>query len=149
MAKVVGDLKTTDWIMHRWAASIGDGLYDVPWDDVPRSKVPPLNDQTAIVVDQLIMQSGPNTKKLMGLWYRTNLPKTVIARRIGVHRDTIYVHWNAALWYFRDKFISSPLSDLRFIASTDVGDLRDAVASIPTSVLNKGVNCGNCPERQI
>jgi hypothetical protein len=82
-------------------------------------------------------KSGEKTKRLIGYWYRTPLAKTVIAQKIGVCRDTIYARWNAALWYFRDRFISSPLSDLRFIAATDV-DLHDvrehpqAVANDPT-----------------
>lgn len=130
--KVVSVLKSTDWILQRWAASVGDGLYDAPWDDVPVSRVPVLNDHTAIVVDQIVMRSGEKTKRLIGYWYRTALSKAIIARRIGVDRDTIYVRWNAALWYFRDRFIASPLSDLRFIASTDVGDDDKAVASFPT-----------------
>jgi hypothetical protein len=130
--KVVSELKSTDWILQRWAASVGDGLYDAPWDDVPVSRVPVLNDQTAIVVDQLVMRSGDKTKRLIGYWYRTALPKTTIAQRLGLDRDTIYTRWNAALWYFRNRFISSPLSDLRFIASTDVGEHENPVATFPT-----------------
>jgi hypothetical protein len=119
---IVSELRTTDWILERWAISVGDGLRGMPWEDVPRSKVPPLNDQCAIVVDQLVMRSGDSTKRLVGYWYRTALAKTVIAQKLGVNRDTIYFRWNSALWYFRDRFIQSPLSDLRLIASTDVGD---------------------------
>ena len=132
-AHIVSELKSTDWILERWAVSVGDGLYDAPWDDVPHSRAPPLNDQTAIVVDQLVMRSGDNTKRLIGYWYRTNLAKTVIAKKIGVSREAIYQRWNAALWYFRDRFISSPLSDLRFIAGTDVGNHCQPVAICPTS----------------
>jgi hypothetical protein len=132
--KIVSALKATDWILHRWAASVGDGLYDAPWDDVPVSKVPLLNDQTAIVVDQLIMRSDERTKRLIGYWYRTSLPKTVIARRLGVGRDTIYARWNASLWYLRERFIASPLSDLRLIATTDVedGPIQATTAQPPT-----------------
>ncbi len=136
--KVVSALKATDWILHRWAASTGDGLHDAPWEDVPQSRVPVLNDQTAIVVDQLVMRSPDKTKRLIGYWYRTPLPKTVIAQKIGVDRDTIYVRWNAALWYFRDRFVSSPLSDLRFMATTDVGDgsVVDALTERRKSLAN-------------
>ncbi len=115
-------LRATDWILQRWAASVGDGLLDAPWEDVPVSRVPVLNDQTAIVVDQLIMRSGDKTKRLIGYWYRTALPKTAIAQRIGVSREGVYLRWNAALWYFRDRFITSPLSDLRLAATVDVDD---------------------------
>lgn len=120
--KASSELRATDWILQRWAASVGDGLLDVPWEDVPVSRVPVLNDQTAIVVDQLIMRSGDKTKRLVGYWYRTALPKSAIAKKIGVSHDGVYLRWNAALWYFRDRFISSPLSDLRLAATVDVSD---------------------------
>ncbi len=126
--RVVSELKATNWILERWAASVGDGLYDAPWEDVPRSRVLPLNDHMAIVVDQMVMRSGDKTKKLIGYWYRTSLPKTVIAQRIGVDRDTIYTRWNAALWYFRWRFLECPNSDLRLIARTDLHD----VGQVPT-----------------
>lgn len=145
--KIVSDLRTTHWILERWAVSVGDGVYGIAWEDVPQSKVPPLNDQTAIVVDQLIMRSGDKTKRLIGYWYRTPLPKTVIAQKIGVDRDTIYMRWNAALWYFRDRFISSPLSDLRLIASVDVGELVKRVENSPTLEYNRYAEVDKCAER--
>lgn len=123
IVKVVPELKATDWILERWAISVGDGLYGIPWEDVPQSKVPPLNDQMAIVVDQLILRSGDNTRRLVGYWYRTALPKTVIARKLNCSRDNIYLRWNAALWYLRERFLDSPLSDLRLAARTNIEDL--------------------------
>jgi hypothetical protein len=120
--KASSELRATDWILQRWAASVGDGLLDAPWEDVPISRVPVLNDHTAIVVDQMIMRSGEKTKHLIGYWYRTALPKSTIAQRIGVSRDGVYLRWNAALWYFRERFIHSPLSDLRLAATVDVSD---------------------------
>lgn len=148
--KVVDELKSTHWIFERWAASVGDGLYDAPWEDVPVSRVPPLNDQMAIIVDQLVMRSGDKTKRLMGYWYRTALPKTVIAQRIGVDRDTIYVRWNAALWYFRGRFLDSPLSDLRLIASTVVSDAlaerRKGLANNPTLGHKPDTNIQSCAQ---
>jgi hypothetical protein len=123
--RVTSELRATDWVLQRWAASVGDGLLDVPWEDVPVSRVPVLNDQTAIVVDQLIMRSGDKTKRLVGYWYRTALPKVAIAKKIGVSHDGIYLRWNAALWYFRERFIQSPLSDLRLAATVDIQSVGD------------------------
>lgn len=143
--KVVSELKSTDWILQRWAVSIGDGLYDAPWSDIPHSKVPVLNDQMAIVVDQLVLRSGDKTRRLVGYWYRTALPKTVIAKRIGCDRDTIYVRWNAALHYLRDRFLASPLSDLRLIARTELPD----VASFSTLAHSKTSNMESCPLRKL
>jgi len=149
--KVVSELKSTDWILQRWAVSVGDGLYDAPWSEVPQSRVPQLSDQMAICVDQLVMRSGDKTKRLVGYWYRTALAKTVIAQKVGCDRDTIYVRWNAALHYFRGRFLESPLSDLRLIASTDLPDFAPPVrivpppiASFPTFSQDIQANCGNC-----
>jgi hypothetical protein len=150
--KVVSELKATNWILERWAISVGDGLYGIQWEDIPQSRVPPLNDQMAIVVDQLILRSGDKTKKLIGYWYRTPLPKTEIARKLGMDRDTIYVRWNAALHYFRGRFLDSPLSDLRLIARTDFSDLPTPVRTETTKVVevfprsghHPSAECGNC-----
>jgi hypothetical protein len=150
--KVVSELKATNWILERWAVSVGDGIYGISWEDVPQSKVPPLNDQMAIVVDQLILRSGDKTRKLIGYWYRTPLAKTEIARKIGCDRDTIYVRWNAALHYFRGRFLDSPLSDLRLIARTDLPDvltppqikITETVEVFPLSGHHTSAECGNC-----
>lgn len=143
--KVVSELKSTNWILQRWAVSVGDGLYDAPWDDVPREQVSPLSDQMAIVVDQLVLRSGKKTRQLIGYWYRTPLPKTAIAKKIGVDRDTIYLQWNSALWYFRGQFVASPLSELRFIASTDIDTGRkQGIAKVSTLEHPKEANMRNC-----
>jgi hypothetical protein len=149
--KASSELRATDWILQRWAASVGDGLLDVPWEDVPVSRVPVLNDHTAIVVDQLIMRSGDKTKRLVGYWYRTALPKTAIAKKIGVSQDGVYLRWNAALWYFRDRFISSPLSDLRLAATVDVSDeltaRRRGLATKSDLGYSQPANMDNCARR--
>lgn len=146
--KVVAELNSTNWILRRWAVSVGDGLYDAPWDDVPKDQVSPLGDQMAIVVDQLVMRSPKETQRLIGYWYRTSLPKTVIAQKIGLDKDTIYVAWNAALWYFRDRFVSSPLSELRFIASTDIDTGRkQPVAKVSVLEHKDQAKCGYCLSR--
>jgi hypothetical protein len=51
------------------------------------------------------------------------LPKTVIAKRVGIDIDVFDHVWHTDLRHFRGMFLSSPLSDLRFIAAVDVGDL--------------------------
>lgn len=116
------ELLGTDRILQRWAVSVGDGLYDVPWEDVPRNRVPVLDDQTAIVVDQLYLRSPGSTQVLVALWYRTPLTEGDIAKRLHIHRDTLHVRWNSALWYFRARFESSPLSGLRRLCLADPSD---------------------------
>lgn len=116
------ELIGTDRVLQRWAVSVGDGLHDLPWQEVTRSQVPVLDDQMAIVVDQLILRAPPRTRELTELWYRTPLPREALARKLHVHRDTLYVRWNASLSYFRSRFESSPLSALRRLCLTDIAN---------------------------
>jgi hypothetical protein len=120
MTKLVDELIPVDRILQRWAVSVGDGIYDQPWDFIPQSKVPVLDDQTAIVVDQLVLRSPVMTRKLVELWYRTPVPRVVLARKISVDPDGLDLHWNAALHYFRRRFTDSPLSNLRRMVAMDV-----------------------------
>lgn len=150
--KIASELMATDWVLARWAVSVGDGLFGIQWEDIPQSRVPILSDQMAIAVDQLVLRSGENTHKLVGYWYRTALPKTVIAHKLKISRDSIYLRWNAALYYFRDRFLESPLSDLRLAARTDMDGFLTPARKRPTEevanirVLNHdiGAECGNC-----
>lgn len=137
-AKLVDELIPTDRILQRWAVSVGDGLHDQPWADIHITKVPRLDDQMAIVVDQLVLRSSPNTRKLVELWYRTPVPKETIARKIRVDPDVVYVQWNSALRYFRDRFSQSPLTSLRALCEINV-EARSRV------VYKKAVNWAICP----
>jgi|SRR6185503_5761955 len=131
------ELAGTDRVLQRWAVSVGDGLTDMPWADLPKAKVPVLDDQMAIVVDQLILRSPPRTRELTELWYRTPMPREALARKLHVHKDTLYVRWNSALYYFRARFESSPLTPLRRLCLTDV-------ANNSTSGITNGVSWARC-----
>lgn len=111
----------------RWARSVGDGLYGCPWEDVPFNRAPELDDQTAIVVDQLVLRSERGTRKLIELWYRTKLPEAEIARRIVCDQNSVILRWNAALWHFKSHFENSPLTSLRRLAQIDVADRTHVV----------------------
>jgi hypothetical protein len=119
-AKILDELIPTDRILLRWARSVGDGLYDCPWEDVPFNRAPELDDQTAIVVDQLVLRAP--CRKLVELWYRTNLPPREISRRLRCDEDVLPVRFNAALWHFKGHFESSPLSSLRRLCVSDIAD---------------------------
>jgi hypothetical protein len=98
------ELVPTDRILRRWAASIGDGQPSDEWQDNPKSRVPPLDDETATIVDQIILGSPPKTGKLVRLWYKSGQPREVIAEAIGVKRSAMFVQHTAALWYLRGRF---------------------------------------------
>lgn len=101
------ELITTDRVLQRWAVSIGWGLPTEEWDDTPKAKPPPLSDDVAIVVDQLVLRSPPKTKALIVRWYKTPQPVEVIAQKIGVSPRKVHRAHAVCLYYLRDRFESS------------------------------------------
>lgn len=99
------ELVPTDRILDRWAVSVGSGLPSGNWDDTPRSRPPPLDDQTAIEVDRIILQLPHKYKTLVVRWYKSPLPRAAIAREMGLSSRTgLYLEWRSALWYLRGRF---------------------------------------------
>lgn len=116
-SKLDDDYKPTDHILKRWAASIGDGTPD--YDEVVlASKVTPLPDCVAIVVDQTVIRS--EYRLITELWYRTPEPIDALARRLRIDETMVRPTWRASLRWFRVLFETSPLSDLRKLAHLDV-----------------------------
>lgn len=108
------ELLATDRIMLRWAASVGDGLTDPAWTELVRSRVPELSWDVAIIVDQTIMRAQPREyREVVTMWYRSSAPRMVIAERLRVREDEVYVCWQGALAYFRRFFGTSPNNELR------------------------------------
>jgi hypothetical protein len=104
---------TTDRILQRWAVSIGTGLPG--WDEGRQSRVPPLDDPTAIVVDQLILRSPERTRLLVRWWYCTRAPQSVIAERLGISERNVVKGWLLCLHFMRHRFSESnhaPLLEL-------------------------------------
>lgn len=106
------DLATTDRICQRWAVSVGLGLPTDQWMDGIASRPPPLDDATAIVVDQIILKSPPHTCKIIVKWYRTQLPQPVIAEQLGLTERTLITAWQLTLNYLQWKFSESKHADL-------------------------------------
>lgn len=99
------ELAITHRILQRWAVSVGTGVPGEDWQEQRKSKPPPLDDPTAIKVDQEIQKAPHRTKEIIRLWYKTELPWEYIARAVGVRsRASLYTHRNAALWYFKGRF---------------------------------------------
>lgn len=100
------ELETTHRILLRWAVSQGSGLPTDTWDDDPKARESPLDDETAIKVDRII-QHDLTTKylHLVVLWYKSPAPREVIARRMGLPgRSSLYPEWRACLSYLRGRF---------------------------------------------
>ena len=106
------ELMSIDHIQKRWAVSIGAGLPREAWDDSPSSKPTPLDDVTAIIVDQINLHAPPRQRHLLHAWYKTPVPSKTIAEMLGVSRSGLYLEWNAALGYLRGAFLRSKHRDL-------------------------------------
>lgn len=100
-------LVPTDRMLERWAVSQGSDEYLHGWDEVPqRSRPTPLPNDLAIVVDQTILHSTVQARTFVDRWYRRpGESVTVLARALGIHRDTVIMRWNSTLWYMRRRLI--------------------------------------------
>jgi len=101
------ELVPTDRLLARWAVSQGGDEYMSGWDEQPaRSRPTPLPDDLAIVVDQTILHSTVQARNFVHRWYmRPGESVTVLAKALGLHRDTVYMRWRSTLWYMRRRFI--------------------------------------------
>ena len=98
------ELAPTDHILRRWAVSQGTGLPAEDRETSNKSRLPPLDDETAIKVDQLILRSPQRTATIVWLWYKTPSPREAIAQALGVSYSSVSVHHRAALSYLRGRF---------------------------------------------
>ncbi len=119
VAECPSEFATTDRIMQRWSNSVGMGVQSDQWQDVElKSKAPPLDDHTAIIVDQIVMRSPPKTKALLMKWYRTNLPGSLIAEQLNLTPATLLTAWHMSLLFTQKRILDtndrSLLALLRF-----------------------------------
>ncbi len=101
------ELLPVDRIMQRWAVANGQGLPSEVWDDTPRAKPPPLDDDTAIVVDRIILHSPPKTRQIVIEWYCKPLPTQEIARKLGMSPRSVEKSWGLSLNFLKWKFEES------------------------------------------
>jgi hypothetical protein len=102
---VPAEYATTDRICQRWAVSIGSGLPG--WDEGRQSRVPPLDDPTAIIVDQIILRSPEKTKQLTRWWYCTRAPNSIIAERLNITERNVVKAWHLSLHFLQYRFSES------------------------------------------
>lgn len=98
------ELLTTDRIMQRWAVANGSGLPTERWDDSRVSQVPPLDDDTALVVDLIVLKCPPKTNKIIKLWYCKPLPTVEIAKLAGMSPRSLEKAWGLSLNFLKYKF---------------------------------------------
>lgn len=98
------ELLTTDRIMQRWSVANGSGLPAECWDDSRVSRVPPLDDDTALLVDEIVLKCPPKTNKVIVEWYCKPLPTSEIARRLGMSPRSLEKSWVLSLNFLKYKF---------------------------------------------
>ena len=102
------ELLSTDYVMRRWALSVGSGLPTEVWDDALSGRLDPLDDATAIVVDRIVMKSPPRkVRRVIVTWYRTPVPPVEIAKRLRVEEWQLPLRLTAALCYMSLNFKES------------------------------------------
>lgn len=102
------ELLTTNRVMERWAVTNGSGLPSERWDDNPRkSRVPALDDHTALVVDQIVQHSPPRTRKLVVGWYMRPVPTRELARELSMSQSAVERGLHVCLNYLRWRFEST------------------------------------------
>lgn len=102
------ELLTTNRVMERWAVANGSGLPSEIWDDNPRkSRVPPLDDDTALVVDSIVQRAPPKTRKLVVGWYMRPVPTVELARELSMSPRSLEKGLHVSLNFLRYKFEGS------------------------------------------
>jgi hypothetical protein len=101
------ELLTTDRIMQRWTVANGTGLPAERWDDSRVARVPPLDDDTATVVDQIVLRLPPKTHRVVDLWYTKPLPTAEIARIVRMSPRSLEKSWVLSLYFLKYKFEGS------------------------------------------
>lgn len=102
------ELLPVDRILQRWDVSIGTGLPSEAWDDNPRTSRPsPLDDDTATVVDQIILHLPRRTNQVIVAWYRTPQPTEAIARKLNMSPRSLENGLKVCLNFTRWKFEES------------------------------------------
>lgn len=112
LGETVGDLAIppelliVDRIMQRWDTAHRGG-YPVDEDKDPVSRPPALDDDTAMVIDDIVRVTPPKSKTILVLWYRSDLPNYKIARKLGCTERSLTKQHHMALHFLRHRFIES------------------------------------------
>ena len=101
------ELIPIDRIMQRWAVSVGLGLPSEVWDDSPAARPPPLDDDTATVVDQIVLRCPAKTRRVLNDWYRRPVPTAELAKEFGMSPRSLQKAHALALNFVRWRFEES------------------------------------------
>jgi hypothetical protein len=116
-------LAPADRLMQRWAASQGSGLAALMGeasDEVRQSTLSPLDDQTAMVADRIVLKAPYRWPRFIHSWYRSSKPAEVIGEEMGISRSAVYTEHKVVLGYLTGMFeaYGIPLPQFPGIAGT-------------------------------
>lgn len=97
------ELLTTNRLMERWAVANGSGLPSERWDETRAAKPPPLDDDSALVVDRIVLSCPPKTHRIVVGWYCRPLPTIEIARQLGMSPRSLEKAWLLSLNFLKWK----------------------------------------------
>ena len=100
-------LVAVDRVLQRWVVSINGGLATDVWDDTSYAKPPPLDEECAVIVDQLVLHSPKRKKRVITYWYRKPWPTRLIARKLAVSERGLYLELRASLDYIRLQILAT------------------------------------------
>lgn len=95
-------LQPVDHHLQRWAQSQGSGLPAEPEDVdhlASRFKFSPLPDEDAVLTDIIILSIPDDWRRLIVMWYRSNLTVAVIEQKMGMKRTRLYKEIGLILAY--------------------------------------------------
>ncbi|MGH8266221.1 MAG: hypothetical protein ACRETH_01605 [Steroidobacteraceae bacterium] len=93
-------LAPVDRWLWRWAASVGSGLPgSIAPDPALHSRVPPLNDDEAIVTDGIVTHAPYGWPSFLHTWYRTDKSTQQIAQKFGLNRSSALLEHQVVLGY--------------------------------------------------
>lgn len=101
------ELLPVDRIMQRWAVANGTGLPEGEWDDTPTARPPPLDDDTAMLVDEIVRKCPPKTRHVLVQWYRKPLPTKTLAEQMGMAPRSLETCWKLSLNFLKYRFVES------------------------------------------
>jgi hypothetical protein len=98
-------LAPTDRLMQRWTVSQGSGL-PATVELARASRLSPLDDMTAVRVDQIVLAAPYRWPGFIHMWYRSPKPAEVIGQVLGISRTAVYTEHKVILGYLLGQFMA-------------------------------------------
>jgi hypothetical protein len=78
------ELLTTHRIMERWAVADGSGLPTERWDDTRTARPPPLDDDSAYIIDRILFETPKRSASILRDWHKKPYTTAMLAERHGM-----------------------------------------------------------------